>query len=132
MIAAEIMTKNPVCVDPSECLAGVEGLLLKLRVRHIPVVLEGKLKGIISTRDLLPYLREEGLLSRAAIAVDIMTKHVVAARPDSDVRELLELILEHRVGALPVVRPDTQRVVGIVSYIDLLRAARGRVLGRAS
>lgn len=99
------MTKAPVCVAPDECLAGVEGLLLELRIRHLPVVLEGKLEGIISQRDLLPLLREKGFLSRAAIAVDIMTKQVIAAHPDPDVREWVELILKHPVEALPVVEP---------------------------
>jgi CBS domain-containing protein len=53
-----------------------------------------------------------------------MSADVVAAEPETDVSELVTLFIEHKVGAIPVVVPDTRRVVGIVSYIDILRALR--------
>ena len=53
-------------------------------------------------------------------AADIMTRQVVTARPDAEVREIARLMLTHRVGAIPIV-DDELRVVGIVSDHDLLR-----------
>ena len=44
--------------------------------------------------------------------------------PDTDVKDVVELLIENKIGAVPVVRPDTREVVGIVSYIDALRALR--------
>jgi acetoin utilization protein AcuB len=46
---------------------------------------------------------------------------------EDDLDDVIELMLEHKVGAIPVVRPDTRDVMGIVSYIDVLRGIRGLV-----
>jgi acetoin utilization protein AcuB len=44
--------------------------------------------------------------------------------PETEVSEAIDLMIEHRIGALPVVEPDSTKLVGIVSYVDVLRAAR--------
>lgn len=41
-----------------------------------------------------------------------------------DVVEAIDLMIEHRIGAVPVVEPGTGELLGIVSYVDALRAAR--------
>jgi acetoin utilization protein AcuB len=53
-----------------------------------------------------------------------MTSDVITVHPESDASEAIDLMIEHRVGALPVVEPDSTKLVGIVSYVDALRAAR--------
>jgi CBS domain-containing protein len=58
-----------------------------------------------------------------------MSDDVIAAEPETDVIELITLFLEHKVGAIPVVLPDTRRIVGIVSYIDVLRAVHHSLEG---
>jgi acetoin utilization protein AcuB len=52
---------------------------------------------------------------------------VICVEPETALGDVVELLLEHKVGALPVVRPDTREVIGIVSYIDVLRALRDRI-----
>jgi CBS domain-containing protein len=59
--------------------------------------------------------------------VGIMSSDVISVEPEAALADAVELMLEHTVGALPVVRPDTREVVGIVSYIDVLRAVRDLV-----
>lgn len=76
--------------------------------------------------DVTRLLTEEGAdalrrrLTRPVI--QIMSTDVVAAEPETEVSELVTMLLEHKVGAIPVVTPDTRQIVGIVSYIDVLRA----------
>lgn len=53
-------------------------------------------------------------------ATDVMTKDVITVSPEAEVREIVELLIRHRISALPVVTAD-QRVVGIVSEGDLMR-----------
>jgi acetoin utilization protein AcuB len=48
----------------------------------------------------------------------------MTVRPDTPVAELLDLLLEEKIGAVPVLAPDTGNLMGIVSYIDVLRAVR--------
>ncbi len=54
---------------------------------------------------------------------DYMSRDVVTVAPDTSVREIAELLVEHRIGGLPVV--DSGRVVGVVSESDLLAKAHG-------
>jgi CBS domain-containing protein len=38
---------------------------------------------------------------------------------------VIELLIEHKIGAVPVVREETREVLGIISYVDVLRALQG-------
>jgi acetoin utilization protein AcuB len=133
MTAHDLMTPNPSTVTPQTSIAEVWDLMRVLDVRHMPVVENEALVGMLSDRDLgslevTRLLVEEGAeaLRRrlARPVIQLMSADVVAAEPETDVSELVTLFLEHKVGAIPVVVPDTRRIVGIVSYIDILRALR--------
>jgi acetoin utilization protein AcuB len=125
------MTSNPATVTPRATIAEAWDLMRELDIRHLPVVDGESLVGMLSDRDLgnldvTRLLTEEGAdalrrrLTRPVI--QIMSTDVVAAEPETEVSELVTMLLEHKVGAIPVVTPDTRQVVGIVSYIDVLRA----------
>jgi CBS domain-containing protein len=53
-----------------------------------------------------------------------MRPDVIWVEPETDLSDVIELLLEHKIAAVPVIRPDTQAVVGIVGYIDVLRAVQ--------
>ena len=57
-------------------------------------------------------------------AIDIMTPKVISVGPDAEVREIAQLLLEHRISAVPVV-DDERHVLGIVSEGDLMRRVKG-------
>ena len=131
MTARDLMTPDPVTIAPGATIAEAWDLMRELDIRHLPVVEGEALIGMLSDRDLGVLevgrqLIEEGadaLRQRLAQPViQAMSTDVVAAEPDTDVSELLTLLLEHKVGAIPVVLPDTRQIAGIVSYIDVLRA----------
>jgi acetoin utilization protein AcuB len=122
---------EPSTVTPDTTVAEVWDLMRELDIRHVPVVAGGALVGMLSDRDLaqldLPRLvtadgadRARELLATPISA--LMTRDVVAIEPDLDVDEVIGLLVELKVGALPVIRPDTREVIGIVSYIDVLTA----------
>ena len=130
MTARELMTSNPATVTPQATIAEAWDLMRELDVRHLPVVDGDVLVGMLSDRDLgtvdvSRVLTEAGAdtlrrhLSRPVI--QLMSTDVVAAEPETELSDLLTLLLEHRVGAIPVVTPDTRQIIGIVSYIDVLR-----------
>ncbi|HAA45249.1 MAG: conserved hypothetical protein with CBS domain [Halomonas sp. 54_146] len=56
-------------------------------------------------------------------AIDIMTPSVVSVGPDAEVRDIAQLLLKHRISAVPVVDGE-HRVVGIVSEGDLMRRVK--------
>jgi acetoin utilization protein AcuB len=133
MNAQDVMTPNPVTVGPDATVAEVWDLMRERAIRHIPVVEQGAVIGMLSDRDLahLDLARlvtaegAEGLRRALATpAVKIMSADVVGVGPDAELGEVVDLLVENRIGAVPVVRPETQELVGIVSYIDVLEALR--------
>jgi acetoin utilization protein AcuB len=130
MTAREIMTANPQTIAPHTTIAEAWDLMRELDVRHLPVVGTEGLVGMVSDRDLgnldvARLLTEDGaeVLRRrlARPVMQAMSTDVVAAEPEAEVSELVTLLLEHKVGAIPIVAPDTRQLMGIVSYIDVLR-----------
>jgi acetoin utilization protein AcuB len=123
MLVRDVMTANPATVDVDASRADIEALLHDLDVRHVPVLNHaGALSGIISDRDLAPF--RQGLARDADVrAGQIMTKRVLSVGPDTQLSDVVDTLLEQKVGALLVV-DATSTLVGIVSYIDILRAVR--------
>ena len=131
MIAQDIMTENPVTIRATNTVADTCEVLQDMEIRHLPVVQGTELVGIISDRDLrsvhMPRLVDEETLQNAkeryhAPISSLMSPDVVRVFPDSNVEEIIELMLEHKVGAVPVVDAGTGDLLGIVSYVDILRS----------
>ena len=131
MIARDVMTPNPVTATAQASIAEVWDLMREMEIRHVPVVDGDALVGMLSDRDLARLDVAQVLTARGAEAlgrelatpiVEIMSSDVIFVEPETDLSEVVGLLIEHRVGALPVIRPDTRTVVGIISYIDVLRA----------
>ncbi len=136
MIARDLMTPNPLTVTPQASIAEAWDVIGELAVRHIPVVENGALVGMLSDRDLArvdiaKVLRVEGADAlREELEtpiVEIMTSDVISVQPETGVGEVISLLLEHKIGAVPVVEPGTREVLGIISYVDVLRALQDLV-----
>lgn len=129
MIVADVMTSKPATATSNASVRAVMGKLLELDVRHLPIVDDGQLVGIVSDRDLREVtsrLVAEGATNadqwlRAPIA-DVMSSDVVSVDPETELADVADLMIEHRIGAVPVVMLGTDELVGIVSYVDVLRA----------
>ena len=128
MLAKDIMTENPVTATELMSVAEALGLLYELDVRHLPVVLGRELVGIVSDRDLSSFTEadEDDVITavesaRAENVGHFMNTSPVKVDPETNIREVIELMLLHRVGAIPVADLDTGDLLGIVSYVDLLR-----------
>jgi len=136
MKARDVMTPNPVTVAPDATLAEVWDLMREADIRHVPVVQAGALVGMVSDRDLAlldvaQVLTTEGAdaLRRtlATPVVTMMSSDVIFVEMDDDLDDVIELMLEHKVGAIPVARSDGRDVMGIISYIDVLRGIQDLV-----
>lgn len=129
MVVDEVMTRNPVTISKKASIREAIDTLIELDVRHLPVVHNGELVGIVSDRDLRAFWSLDALASpqwadklNKPIGT-LMTSDVISVNPETELSEVADLMIDHRVGALPVVEPNGAKLVGIVSYIDVLRAA---------
>lgn len=133
MIAREVMTANPVTVSPETSLSEAADIMHEHDIRHLPVVKRGALVGMVSDRDFghvdtFRLLSEEGVdafkRQLATPVIRVMNSDVICVEGDTDLGEVVGLMIEHKVGAIPVVAPGTRALVGIVSYVDVLRAVQ--------
>lgn len=120
------MTRQPVTVMPSDGVDEAMALLERYPFRHLPVVDGNRLVGMVSGRDLalataLPRGRRtpgHGARSRRLVE-EILRAPVRSVAPSTPARAAVEAMLEHRVGALPVVSDG--ELLGIVTETDVLR-----------
>jgi len=131
MIARDLMTPDPLTVTPQASIAEAWDVMRELAVRHVPVVEDGVLVGMLSDRERAQVNIARVLGAEGADAlrgglktpiVEVMSSDVISVEPETEVGEVINLLLEHKIGALPVVEPGTRDVIGIISYIDVLRA----------
>ena len=124
----DLMQKDVVTVDAAAHLDVAEELMRMDRIRHLPVVSGARLVGLVTQRDLFRAALSSALARSpedeqrwlARIPVQrAMTREVLSAHPDADVRHAVEMMLRERVGCLPVV--EDGRLVGLLSETDCLR-----------
>jgi acetoin utilization protein AcuB len=135
MRISEWMTTVAIAVTPSTPVSEARELMRRKRIRHLLVTEEERLVGIITDRDIrlnlpspassLSVWEVNYLITKLTVG-EAMTRSLITIRPDRPVAEAVRLMLEHKIGALPVT--ENERVVGIITETDLLRAF-AQVLG---
>ena len=120
---------DPASVHEGDHLLDAAARMQQLRVRHLPVVdSERRVVGMVSDRDVRTAVGDPGRAFERGQPValelmrvaDVMSRPIIAAASDLTCAEAAALFVDARIGALPVVDGD-DRLVGIVSYVDLLR-----------
>lgn len=121
MQAQSAMTRDVVFVTPSYSLATAYRWMTTWRVRHLPVLLEGRVVGILSDRDVLIHAsRIDGEIHLPKMTVEqAMTEAPITIQRSTTVSKAAELMLEYKIDALPVVDND-KRLVGLITSSDLL------------
>ncbi|MAI90807.1 CBS domain-containing protein [Ponticaulis sp.] len=79
----------------------------------------GKLAGVLSERDIIRRISENGIAALSMTVSDAMTKDVITATPDTSIDEGLERMTDRRIRHLPIV--EGGKLVGIVSIGDLVK-----------
>jgi CBS domain-containing protein len=116
MEIANWMSRSPACISPNDTLAAAKKLMDAGHFRRLPVVENDKLVGIITERDLRQHW---GYLDSTKVNA-AMTSDPVTVTPRNTAEEAAHLMLQHKIGGLPVV--DNRKLVGILSTSDLIRA----------
>jgi len=117
----DFMTRELVVVKETDDLALAESILRLGGIRHLPVVRERRLCGLITQRDLAR-AAAPGTAARGVLARDVMTRDPATVGPESSLAEAARLMLRHKWGCLPVCERDGT-LVGIVTESDFVRFA---------
>ncbi|WP_367755041.1 CBS domain-containing protein [Flavobacterium sp. WC2430] len=126
---SEIMTRNIIKLNLSDELTKAEDLFKKNKIRHIPVVSDGKIIGMLSYTDLLRVSYAD-VVEREAEEVEsivfnmfsirqVMTKEIVIISPETTIKETAEILSKNEFHALPVC--DNDVLMGIVTTTDLMK-----------
>ena len=129
----DVMTKDPLTMSPIETIGKADDLMNTNRIRQLPVVQGNRLVGIVTDRDIRSFLggslldspeaRERAL---ASAVQEIMTTEPIIVTADDDLQQAVELMIEEKIGGIPVVN-DAEGLVGIVTYVDVLRCFLNRL-----
>jgi acetoin utilization protein AcuB len=135
MKVRELMTSAVVTVARNDTLSLADDLMRTKNIRHLPVVEDGRLVGILTQRDLLQAELSSALgfgekarkeFLKSVVVKEVMTDEVLTVDPETDIKEAARTMLDRRVGCLPVVEKGPKdKLVGIVTDRDLLRVIAG-------
>jgi len=123
----DVMTREVRSLGPNDQLTLADELMKQGRFRHVVVVDEGRVVGVLSQRDIfhgaLAWSLGQGrkaheqLLATTPVK-EVMASHVVTVDPNAPLVEAAALLREHKIGCLPVVAGE--ELVGILTEGDFL------------
>ena len=132
MQVREIMSKDIEVVDRNDNLRTVEERMVTKQLRHLPVLEQGEVVGMVTQRDLFKAAmsstmgygeKAQKTYLQSVRVKEIMIYPVVTVAPDTSVTAAADLIITKGIGCLPVV--DDHQLIGIVTKTDLLRCLHG-------
>ena len=124
----EIMMGSPVTLAPSDTLDLANDVISLGRIRHIPVLENGKLVGLISERDLMGAASDRifgfkqatrSALLKTQSVKKIMKRRVVTVPPATPIEDAARLMADKKIGCLPVISEGA--LVGLVTTTNVLR-----------
>ncbi len=129
MFVSEWMTQKVFSVKPDDYISDVVKIIREKGVKHVPVVEHGKLRGIVSDRDIKDYCPSRAtsldiyelnyLLAKTKVR-EVMRVKVVTTGPDIPIEEAAMVLYDKNIGCLPVVADG--QLAGIISDRDIFRA----------
>jgi acetoin utilization protein AcuB len=125
------MTRHPVMISPATKAAEAENIMTENKIRHLPVVGDGKrLEGLVTRQSLAIKPDMMGSLNVWEITrylanltvkqVMVRAGEVITISPDKTIERAARTMSEHKIGCLPVIEDGI--VVGIITEVDLMNA----------
>ena len=130
MKVSELMTTDVETVERNDELSLADDIMKMKRVRHLPVVEDGRLVGVLSQRDLFLAALSTAMgfgqkaskeFLKTVPVKEAMADDLVTVAPNEDVKVAARTMRDGKIGCLPVV--DDGRLVGILTESDFLKLA---------
>lgn len=126
MKAMQAMTRNVVCIHEDDTLEVARDIMKEWDIRHLPVVRDRLLVGVLSDRDVLVYAEGPGRnakLSDRSVRETMTKKPIVSCASDS-ISHIAGLMVENKIDCVPVVEDDSNELIGLITSTDLLELLR--------
>ena len=126
----DVMAQNPLTLDRNETLDLAESIMNLGRIRHMPVVDDGRVIGILSQRDLFrsALLTALGFGRKTTTALiktikikEVMTEDVITIAPETTIKDAARTMIDKKIGCLPVV--ENEKLIGLLTETDMLRTS---------
>jgi CBS domain-containing protein len=124
----DAMTTRPRSATPETPLGQVAEIMARDEVGAVPIVVDDRLVGIVTDRDLVVRAIAAGKDPRGMPAGEIASSDVVRIMPEQDLGEALQLMARHRIRRLPVVE-EGDRLVGMLAQADVALEAKEKAAG---
>ncbi len=127
----QMMTSDVVTLEADATLDLADDLMELKRIRHLPVLRNEELVGLVTQRDLFRAGLSSVLQFRRTLAKEwlhripireVMVRELITIGPDTDMEEAVTRMLERKIGCLPVVSGN--KLIGLLSETDCLRYLR--------
>jgi CBS domain-containing protein len=124
----EIMAQDPVTLEHDDILDLASDIMNLGRIRHLPILNKGKVVGVLSQRNLFHSavvaalgldVKESRDLLKTIRVREVMSAPVITVSPDTGVKEAARIMVEKKIGCLPVM--ENESLVGLVTESDILR-----------
>ena len=128
MKVRDIMTSDVATLELNDELSLADDIMKLGRIRHLPVVDEGRLVGIMSQRDLFKASLASAMgfgekakreFMKTVAVKEVMVDEVITTSPEASIEEAGRVMLERKIGCLPVL--EEGGLVGLVTETDILR-----------
>ena len=127
MTVEDLMSTAVISIKASESLSAASDAMHLADIHHLPVVDDhDRVLGVLSDRDLRQALAANGGRKHHIVA-DAMTRDVRTVRPETAAQRAAELMLDLKIGSLPVVGDDGH-LIGVITATDFLSLAREALL----
>jgi acetoin utilization protein AcuB len=129
MFVRDYMTRNPITVSPETTFPQAIKAIREHKIRHLPVVQNNKLVGLIVENDLLSNQPSKATtlsvfeiyaLLDSLLVSQMMSKPVITAEGDCPIEEAARIMVENEISCLPVM--DSNDLVGIITETDIFKA----------
>ena len=127
--AKDLMKFRLLSLHPKDTIERANEIFKRYAIHHIPVVVGKKLVGLISQGDILAYQKATIKLdSQFPVTInivgtrieDLMTKQLITTTVDTELEQILELLINNRINALPVV-DEEKTLLGLITSYDILK-----------
>lgn len=126
LTVADLMTERVIAVPPEATIQRAIRIMVRRSIRHLPVVADERVTGILSDRNVRVMLTADDDVDRrrrymeTTMVADKASHPVTTIQPDAPAQDAARIFVESRIGCLPVVDEDG-RIRGILTQTDLLK-----------